>query len=43
MDDDLRGAAVELENSSIVGRLLDEISWEGNAKTGAVGAAKRTS
>ena len=32
MGDDLSGPAVELENSSIVGRLLDEISWEGNAK-----------
>jgi hypothetical protein len=32
MGDGLGGAAVELENSSIIGRLLDEISWEGNAK-----------
>jgi hypothetical protein len=32
MGDDLSGAAVELENSSIIGRLLDEISWEGNAR-----------
>ena len=30
MGDDPAGGA-ELENSSIVGRLLDEISWEGNA------------
>lgn len=33
MCDDLRAEArVEPENSSIVGRLLDEISWEGNAR-----------
>lgn len=32
MGDDLTDAAVGLENSSIIGRLLDEISWEGNAK-----------
>ena len=32
MSEDLGGAGVELENSSIIGRLLDEISWEGNAR-----------
>lgn len=31
MTTDLSGGA-ELENSSVIGRLLDEISWEGNAK-----------
>lgn len=33
MSDDVSAAPrVEAENSSIVGRLLDEISWEGNAR-----------
>lgn len=32
MPEDLIGRGAELENSSIIGRLLDEISWEGNAK-----------
>lgn len=32
MGDDTTGNAVKLENSSIIGRLLDEISWEGNAR-----------
>lgn len=32
MGDDLADGAAEVENSSIVGRLLDEISWEGNAR-----------
>jgi hypothetical protein len=32
MPEDLIGAGAELANSSIIGRLLDEISWEGNAK-----------
>ncbi len=32
MADLVAGGAAELENSSIIGRLLEEISWEGNAK-----------
>lgn len=32
MGDLLAGGATEPENSSIVGRLLEEISWEGNAR-----------
>lgn len=32
MGDDIAIDAVDLENSSIIGRLLDEISWEGNAR-----------
>lgn len=32
MSDDLAGGAVEVEYSSIIGRLLEEISWEGNAR-----------
>ena len=32
MGDLLAGDTPELENSSVVGRLLEEISWEGNAR-----------
>lgn len=32
MSDDLAESAAEVGNSSVVGRLLDEISWEGNAR-----------
>jgi hypothetical protein len=32
MSDGIAGDAAGLENDSIIGRLLDEISWEGNAK-----------
>lgn len=32
MPEDLIGRDAEFENSSMIGRLLDEISWEGNAK-----------
>lgn len=32
MPEDLISAGAELANSSLIGRLLDEISWEGNAK-----------